>query len=215
MKRVNNKAFSLLELLVAMTMMSIIATSLYSSLSIGFKAKDSAENSIEAKRSARIVMDLLKQEIVSALPPNGILAGKFEGTDDHDESGNASDSLVFYSSAYNPDDDEIACDIIKIQLSIETSEDTNERVLVRGITKNLLSPKSLDPYEDVLCSNIKSLNLRYYDGYEWQDEWDSSNNDDSLPEAVEINISFKTGDKKNNDEEDVYSLTCSFSLPCA
>ncbi len=211
----NSKAFSLLELLIAMTMMSIIATSLYTSLGIGFKAKDTSESTLEIKRSARIVMDMLKQEIISALPPNGILAGTFEGTDEHDDSGNNSDSLVFYSAAYNPEDGEIASDIVKVEISLETDEETDERVLVRGITTNLLSPKTLDPSEDILCSGVRSINLRYYDGYEWQNEWVSSDNDGSLPEAVEINIIFKERDKDNNGEEGVYSLTCSFSLPCA
>lgn len=211
----NNRAFTLLELLVAMAMMSIIAASLYTSLSIGFKAKDSSENTLDARRSARIAMDLLKQEIISSLPPKGILAGKFEGTNGHDDSGNESDSLVFYSAAYNPADDEIAGDIIKVQISLATSEESDVYTLVRGITKNLLSPKSLDPYEEVLCTDIRSLNLRYFDGYDWQDEWDSSSHDDNLPEAVEINIVFEKRNNDKSDEEDVYSLTSAFSLPCA
>ena len=211
----NNRAFTLLELLVAMTMMSIIAASLYASLSIGFKARDSSENTLEARRSARIVMDLLKQEIISSLPPKGILAGKFEGTNGHDDSGNESDSLVFYSAAYNPADDEIAGDIIKVQIGLATIEESDVHTLVRGTTKNLLSPKSLEPYEEILCRDIRSLNLRYFDGYDWQDEWDSSSHDDNLPEAVEINIVIEKRNNDKSDEEDVYSLTCAFSLPCA
>lgn len=211
----NNRAFTLLELLVAMAMMSIIAASLYTSLSIGFKARDSSENTLDAMRSSRIVLDLLKQEIISSLPPRGILAGKFEGTNGHDDFGNESDSLVFYSAAYNPADDEVAGDIIKVQISLDTSEESNVHTLVRGITKNLLSPKSMDPYEEVLCTDIRSLNLRYFDGYDWQDEWDSSSHDDNLPEAVEIKLVFEKRKDKKSDEEDVYSITCAFSLPCA
>ncbi|MFC1494452.1 type II secretion system protein GspJ [Thermodesulfobacteriota bacterium] len=212
----NTHAFTLLELLVAMTMMSIIATSLYASLSIGFKAKENSESAIEVKRSARIVMDLLKQEIISALPPKGLLAGKFSGIDSHDETGNDTDSLTFFSAAYIPGEDEVACDIVRVEIAISTREDTDEPVLVRGITTNLLSPKSLDPYEDVLCSGIESLNLRYYDGYDWLDEWDSGSHDNSLPEAVEISIRFEDKDRKDkgNDSENAQSLTCSFTLPC-
>lgn len=211
----DKRAFTLLELLVAMTMMSIIATSLYASLSIGFKAKENSENSIDATRSAQVVMDLLKQEIVSALPPRGLLAGKFEGTDGHGESGNDADSLVFYSAAYNPGEDEVACDIVKVEITILTKAETNESVLVRGLTKNLLSPKSLEPYEDILCSGIESMNIRYYDGYDWLDEWDSGNHEDSLPMAVEVSIRLEASNKKDKDNKNVYSLTCSFTLPCA
>ena len=212
----NIRAFTLLEMLVAMAMMSIIAGSLYASLSIGFKAKESSENSIEVKRSGRIVMDLLKREIVSALPPRGILAGKFLGTDSHDESGNDSDSLSFFSAAYSPAEDEVACDIIGVEIALSTREDTDEIVLVRGVTTNLLSPKSIEPYEDILCSGIESLNLRYYDGYDWLDEWDSGSHDDSLPEAVEISIRFKDKDDRDRDNynEKEQGISCSFTLPC-
>ena len=209
----NTQDFSLLELLIAMTMMAIIASSLYASLSIGFKAKESAENSIEAERSAVIVMDLLKREIVSALPPKGYFAGKFVGTDSRNESGCDSDSLVFYSASYSPGEDEVACDIVRIEIALSTREGTNENVLVRGVTTNLLSPKSLEPYEEVLCSGINSLNLMYYDGYDWLDEWDSGSYNDSLPKAVAISIKFERKDNNESDEEQ-QGLTCSFTLPC-
>lgn len=211
----NKMGFTLLELLVAMTMMSIIASSLYASLSIGFKAKESSESSIEEKRSARIVIDLLKREIVSALPPKGVLAGKFEGTDNRDSKGNDSDSLIFYSSVYNPEDDEVACDIIRVELAVSIPEDSDEKVLMRGVTTNLLSPKSLDPYENILCRGIKSLNLRYYDGYDWLDEWDSSGHDNSLPEAVEITIRLMGKPSGGNEKDNESSFICSFTLPCA
>ena len=217
MKTLNKKGFSLLELLIAMTLMTIITASLYSSLSIGFKARESSQSAIKGKRGARIVMDQIKQEIISALPPSGILAGTFEGSDETDASGNAVDTLSFYSSAYTPDDEEVACDIVKVEISLETGESSDEYNLVRGITKNLLSPKTLDPLEDIICTGVRSINFRYFDGNEWQDEWVSSDNENSLPKAVEICISFKDTDKNSSEEEDenVYSLTCSFSLPCS
>ena len=100
---------------------------------------------------------------------------------------------------------------------MSTREDTNETVLVRGITTNLLSPKSLEPYEDILCSGIEALNLRYYDGYDWLDEWDSGNHDNTLPIAVEINIMFEAKDDGGVDYNNEWerSISCSFTLPCA
>ncbi len=211
----DNKGFSLLELLVAMTLMTIITASLYSSLSIGFRAREKSENAIEEKRAAGIVMDLLKQEIISALPPTGILAGTFEGSDEQDAMGNDADTLVFYSAAYNPDDEETACDIVKVEISIQADDSTEKNNLVRGITTNLLSPKTVDPSEDIICTDIRSINFRYFDGNEWKDEWSSSDNENSLPKAVEVSISFNITDDEKSDEEDVNSITYSFSLPCA
>ena len=78
----HNSAFTLLELLVAMALMTIIASSLYVSLSIGFKAKESSEAATDMSRSGQITMEILKQEIMAALPPDGLLAGQFNGLDE-------------------------------------------------------------------------------------------------------------------------------------
>jgi type II secretion system protein J len=211
----HNSAFTLLELLVAMALMTIIASSLYASLSIGFKAKESSETAMDMSRSGQITMEILKQEIMAALPPDGLLAGQFKGLDERDDDGNNSDTLTFYSVNHNQIDDETASDIRKIQLALVVPEDSEEQIVVRSITTNLLSPKTPEPVEETICRKVRALNFRYFDGYEWQDGWDSIDNDDSLPQAVEITI--KLGEKDDPEEmeyEDSYSLIHSFIMPC-
>lgn len=208
------RAFTLLELLVAMTLMSIIAASLYTSLSIGFKARETSESAVEKSRSLEIALELLEEEIISALPPTGILAGQFEGLDEEDDYGYDADSLVFYSANHVPNEDEKGCDIRKVELKLSVREDSDERVLVRELTTNLLSPKSLNPDEEVLCGGVKSLNLRYYDGYDWQDEWDSADKDNALPKAVEISIALEA-DSNEQEQGYGYKLTQAIVLPCS
>ena len=219
LKNLCQRAFTLLELLIAMTMMSIIALSLYTSMSIGFKARESAERRVEKGRAAEIAIELIRGMLTSSLIPKGILAGEFEGVDEQDEYGYDADSLVFYAADYNPAEDELACDIEKVELGMSVREDTEERVIVRKITTNLLSPKTLDPEEEVLCGGVRSWNLRYYDGNDWADEWDSSDNDNALPKAVEITIVLEDSDSADayggdDDEEDLYEFTEAIILPC-
>lgn len=210
----NNSAFTLLELLVAMALMTIIASSLYVSLSIGFKAKESSETATDLSRSGQITMEILKQEIMAALPPNGLLAGQFNGLDETDDEGRDADTLKFYSVNHNPGDDETASDIRKIELALIIPEDSEEQTLVRSITTNLLPPQTPDPVEETICRDVRALNLRYFDGYEWQDEWDSIDNGDSLPQAVEITIELGEKSDSEMEDEDVFSLTHSFVMPC-
>ena len=89
--------------------------------------------------------------------------------------------------------------------------------LVRKVTTNLLSPKTVDAEEQVLCRNVKSLNLRYYaeeDG--WQDEWDSTADANSLPLAMEIDIQVLHNGTSTNvaTEPQTRRLTQSFAIPC-
>ena len=218
--RNDNRGFTLLELLIAMTMMSIIAASLYTSMSIGFMAREKAETVVEKGRSAEIAVELIKGMLTASMVPNGILAGEFEGEDEQDQYGYDADALSFYTADYNPGEDELASDIEKVELEMSDREDSSERVIVRKVTTNLLSPKTLDPDEEVLCRGVRSLNLRYYDGSGWADEWDSSDNDNALPEAVEITIVLEEADSRSDennddDEEDLYEFTETIILPCS
>jgi type II secretion system protein J len=218
--RPDKRGFTLIELLIAMTMMTIIAASLYTSMSIGFKAKASAERVVEKGRAAEIAVEVIKGMLMSAVVPNGILAGTFDGEDGEGDNGYAADTLTFYTADYNPKEDELAGDIEKVELEMSVRKDTKERVIVRKVTNNLLSPTTIDPDEEVLCGNVRSLNLQYYDGSDWVDDWESSENDNALPEAVKITIVLENTDDSsadNNDdnEEDLYTYTETIVLPCS
>jgi prepilin-type N-terminal cleavage/methylation domain-containing protein len=207
-------AFTFLELILAMALMSVVAASLYASLSIGFKARRSSESAVEPVRKAELVMELLSHDIEAALPPTGILAGEFIGTDEQDSTGSNSDTLLFYSSAHEPGAEEIACDIRKIELALGTLSDTAERVLVRRITTNLLAPKVLEPNEEILCRGVMSFNLRYFDGFDWLDSWDSVGQGNLLPRAVEASIEVERRDKDISAESGYQSARV-FLIPCS
>jgi type II secretion system protein J len=218
--RPDTRGFTLLELLIAMTMMTIIAVSLYTSMSIGFKARESAERVVEKGRAAEIAIEVIKGMLMSAVVPNGVLAGSFIGEDGENDGGYQADTLTFFTSDYNPKEDETACDIEKASLEMSVREDTKERVIVRKVTTNLLSPTTIDPDEEILCGNVRSMNLQYHDGSDWVDEWASSENDNALPRAVKITIVLENTDTSGTDndddnEEDLYTYTESIVLPCS
>lgn len=221
--RSDNRGFTLLELLIAMTMMTIIAASLYTSMSIGFKARESAERVVEKGRAAEIAVEVIKGMLMSAVVPNGVLAGSFSGEDDENDGGYPADTLTFYTADYNPKEDETACDIEKVVLKMSVRKDTKERVIARKVTTNLLSPTTIDPDEEILCGNVRSMNLQYYNGSDWVDDWVSSENDNALPKAVKITIVLENTDASGTDnstdtgdnEEDLYTYTETIMLPCS
>ena len=214
--RVDNRGFTLLELLIAMTMMTIIAASLYTSMSIGFRARESAEKVVAKGRSVEIAVEMIKGMLASAMDPDGNLAAEFVGEDDVGDDGYAADTLTFYTVDYNPEEDELASDMEKVELSVSVREDTDERVIVRKVTTNLLSSETLDPDEEILCPNVRSMNLQYYDGSDWQDEWDSGDNDNALPKAVKITIVLEKEETEDDDnDEDLYEYTETIMLPCS
>ena len=96
--RSRSSAFTLLELIVAMSLMVVVSSCLYTALYTGFRAYRSAQAAVDPTSAAINVIELLKQDIGGVLPPGGTLAGAFLGTDSGGLKGVDADSLEFYTT---------------------------------------------------------------------------------------------------------------------
>lgn len=210
--------FTLLEILLAMAMVAMLALSLYASLHIAFKARDTATAAIAPVRAVQVAMDLIRQDLENALPPTGTLAGPFIGTP-AGVSGTASDTLEFYcmGHATTPlsDDPIEAGGIQRVDFLMDAPPEGNgaEAALVREVSKNLLAQQVEDPQAETLCRNVKTLTFRYYDGSSWTDTWDSTQMDNMLPIAVEVFLEI-TIPSKDASEPRTYRMDRVFTLPC-
>ncbi len=220
--RMDIAGFTLLELLVAMTLMVVVASCLYTALYTGFNARRSALSAVEPTGQALNAIELLKQDIYGVLPPTGTLAGAFIGTNSRSSKGADADYLEFHTTQVYESGSQPVGGIGKIELTLEENTDNDDESnvardsfrLIRKVTTNLLSPKEVDPEEQVLCRNVMSLNLRYFDGDGWLDEWDSTADANSLPKAVEIDIEIANMVRSSNSELEKRRLVQSFAIPC-
>jgi prepilin-type N-terminal cleavage/methylation domain-containing protein len=214
-------AFTLLELLVAMVLMVVVASCLYTALYTGFRAYHSSLSAVEPTLQAINAIELLKEDIDGVLPPSGTLAGAFTGIDSGGARGVDADSLTFYTThIYNVDDTTndklLVGGLGQVELLLEDDPNSKDGtyLLVRRLTTNLLAPKTAVATEQVLCRQVASLNLRYFDGSGWVDDWDSTADANSLPLAVEIDIQIAHNDKKGTAEPQKRRLVQSFAIPC-
>jgi prepilin-type N-terminal cleavage/methylation domain-containing protein len=239
----HTRAFTLLELLVALAMAGIIAGSLYSGLRIGFRARNSAESAVEPIRTAELATALLRADFESALPPTGTLAGPFDGKESAGSGGLPADTVSFFTLG-NPTDtfaDPAATgaagggmnsgaaggafggafssgatpngEARKVEIGLIADPTTGEQVLVRRVTTNLLAQVAPEPFEEVLCRGVRSLNLRYYDGLAWQETWDSTLVDNEIPSAVELTIELER--TNSNGQVRVIRFPRVFLLSCS
>lgn len=206
------RGFTLLELILAMTITCMLAVTLYATLRTAFRAQASASNSIESLRSGQIAMQLIGKDLTNALPPTGILAGAFYGIPKGSSGSEMSDTIEFYAICSGVDDDNDPTrgdGIWQIDLTIDNGPDGTP-CLVRRIQRNLTASEIPDPEEEVLCRNVTSLTCLYYDGTQWIDSWDSTAEQDTLPLAVQVTLELSP--TKQNEKG--YTLTRTFSLPC-
>lgn len=81
-----------------------------------------------------------------------------------------------------------------------TAEQTGlvRRVLDRSVTQWALEngdTKQLDATAEIVAPEVCYLNFRYFDGYEWYEEWDSSAMN-GLPLAVDIVLAIRSDDDR-------------------
>jgi prepilin-type N-terminal cleavage/methylation domain-containing protein len=207
------RGFTLLEMLVAIAMVAIITASLYSALYVGFRAQRSATRAVEPARAATLTLQLLEQDLEGAMSPTGILAGQFLGTDSQGLDG--ADGLAFYSSANVPIAGESGADTRHVEFIVAAALDDAQPALYRRVTSNLLPSNAPLIREQVLCRNVKAFSLRYFDGTQWLESWDSTGQGDLLPLGVEVQIEFILPVTDPRDTEArFYRMRRVFEIPC-
>jgi type II secretion system protein J len=183
LRKYRSGGFSLLELILVMGVMAMLSMSLYASLSTAFKAKRTAERTVRPSRAVATALDLMGRDLEAAVMPPAVpttgivtqrtLAGDFYGIDDASGTGEA-DSIEFYSlGSDGPWEQRTMSEGVR-RVIIGLRTDVNPPVLVRQITRNLTATVEEEPEEDVICRNVRSFAVRYWDGFTWYEDWDST-----------------------------------------
>ena len=250
-------SFTLLELLVALVLTVALVSSLYVCFRIAFKSRDHTEAAIVPARTALYALELMRLDLDSAMVPNNVMAGPFEGTPVGETpavtvqnvnlgigatttstaSANG-DTLSFYSCAEEPESPYLAlaqasgqtpnplaptvsaCDIRQVTYSlVPQPNDTTGTlfILQRSISTDLLAPEAPPPVLDNMCDNVLALNFQYFDGTNWWPNWDSTQQDNTLPTAVQVTLQLQPpilGQPDPNNPPTPYVVVRIFQPPC-
>jgi type II secretion system protein J len=192
--RLRKPAFTLIELVASLAIAVMLAAALHGALSTVWKAKKTAEAAIEPTRMGTIALDIICRDLAAAPPlpasdsTTAHLGGPFTGV--HQPSGSSdNDDLSFHTLVRDegaPDDDPLADGMKIIEYLVQP--DGASPTLVRRVTRDILAAQTPVPVDENLCRNVRGLSLRYYDGTQWQTDWDSTALGDVLPIAVQVTL---------------------------
>ncbi len=216
--------FTLLEMLIATGLVALVAAVLYTSLFVGFQAKNTAAKAVENLHRGLRATELLQADLRSAVVPlsvaNGTLAlaGSFVGTAGTNVGGASpnTDIVSFYSAAMDIEPDTGIADIKRIEYACEPSG-RDEMTLVRLVTTNLLPVGGVTPVpkREVIARGLCNFTVQYFDGLTWYDTWDSTTTDsqstqpNALPKAVEVTLEFKgDSDRKGEIVDQTLMIFC-------
>jgi hypothetical protein len=100
-----------------------------------------------------------------------------------------------------------------VSISLEPGAD-GDMVLVRRVARNLLPVQTTVPTSEVLCRGVRSFSVTYYDGFQWQYEWDSRAYNYALPIAVRLVLTINDPNARDPNNA-FYTIQRTVPLPAS
>ena len=182
--RKREEAISLVEVLIATSILAFLMTVVYFIFYKGTFAWDKGSIRLQMYQNARSSLDIMKREIEVAFISPGDSSLIFRGEK----------NSLDYISASNKVKKSKQYDLCRIRYYLK------EKNLLREVKTFLDNEKHGGA--GVIASDVLNLDFSYYNGYRWQKNWDSTAGtpddtaDDSLPSAVRISITLRDKEAK-------------------
>jgi type II secretion system protein J len=214
------RAFTLLELLVAIVIFTAVAGAAYALFESGRGLSSRAEVRAELFQSARAALRTIEDDLKGAVMTGSAFDAGLIGTSGGTESlpldrveAFAVNSTVVSLDTPEERNPERRIDLSRVTYWIDDGSATKSGGLARERLSQLTAPtvrtRTGGTVEEV-APEVVSLDLRYYDT-DWQGSWDSTR-ENKLPRAVEITVRVR-GEWRG--QEVIESFTSRFYLPVA
>ena len=188
--------FTLLELLVAITLLGLLMAALLGGLRLGARVWETGEARLDASTQVQVVQEFLRQRLAAALPievvmlaENGRLDSAFRGT---------SEEVQFAGSL----PEHLGAGVHLMQLTLAAGGDDGQRrdLVLRWQPLDPTGEGPEDPPEPeerVLLAGVEALELAYFGALDpreapaWWSEWTEQ---DALPGLLRVQLRFPPDD---------------------
>lgn len=206
------KGFTLLELILSISILSLVLVTIYGTLSMASRAWEKGERDIETLQRTRVVMNLLAREIKSIFPYT-VTPSELDTHREFYAFEGEKDSISFVSTVplrgkkeglswltFRVEDgeglvvverDALRTDIFKEMESLD--EDLIE----------VLDPRVIDIRFDYY--RLKSWKTEGEDEGEWEETWDTQA-EGTLPRAVRVELTFEEEGRGEKREGNIYTM---------
>lgn len=187
----NRKAFTLLELIISLTIIAVILVIIFGAFRIGIRAWEKGENNIDKLQRYRIVLDLIHRQLTSITYKNVTI-------DDKEQLILKGDAKFFEFTSHVSLKPENQFGIVYVKYRITENEKAGETF--SAYEKNMVLFDKEFKISDIddneffeLIPNAQSISFEYLkppeqgmeEEPEWQNKWDPED-DQGLPLAVKL-----------------------------
>jgi len=184
-------AFTLIELMLALVIFAIILSAInavfFSALHLRNKSAAAIEQSVPVQQA----FDIIRRDLQGIVLPGGTMAGSLQ-------TGVSSNmvqdgSTQFTTSTGSLSDYEPWGKVQRVTYVLRDSMNRNSiggKDLIRSVTRNLLATAQDQPFEQLLLTDARQVQLMFYDGIQWRNNWDSTTETSTLPKGIKLEVDF-------------------------
>jgi type II secretion system protein J len=193
------RAFTLIELILAMAGCALILTAIYGVFSQAVRMRDNAAAHTRTALIRAHALTVLRNDLrnarvsglVSTAGTSVGLAATLVGSQTS-PSGAFPGFLKFTTTTAVDDGESPVGDVQEVQYYVALDPDAaGQRTgrLVRTVDRDLLAPVRGTPAEEPLLPDVQSMEVAFFDGTDWQDSWEYDvTNNNAVPAAVRVRI---------------------------
>jgi type II secretion system protein J len=196
--------FTLLELLLAVLVFSIVLGAIHVVFFSAFKLRNKTSDAIERSLPLQQTLAVIKRDLANIVPPGGTLSGALQSTPTVSTTGNTMTSSInrgngpqFYTAVGIVDDSASWGEIERVSYYLAAStNNTPGQDLFRSVARNLLPLTQDETTDQFMMGGVESIAFQYYDGNAWKDTWDSTLADsvtgltNNLPRAIKMELAL-------------------------
>ena len=177
------RGFTLIEVLVAVSLLAILLTAVYGIFGGVNSAKLRLDRDSADYHLARVIFDRFGRELHGAYFRSGDQTTMFRGgKNDQDEP-----FLELTTTAVTLlSDTGSGISEVRYRLAPDQEADTGRQVLLRGERSRQSAAAPVDDRMMRLAPDVAGLSLRFYTGGRWLEQWDARQS--GLPQLVEVSL---------------------------
>ncbi len=187
-----NRGFTLLELLISLTILSLITLLVFGAFRIGIRAWEKGEKNIDGRQRERIVLDLIRRQL-SSIPIDTVKGEKALALKGDNKS------IAFVSDIHLVPGDKFG--MVYVNYRVEEGEESGEILSFseRNVVMMMGKDADMDASDDLFIELLKGADMVFEylknvtdeEPHRWQETWNPED-DPGFPVAVKMTL--KRGD---------------------
>jgi type II secretion system protein J len=191
----NGRAFTLIEMILAVGMTAIVMLAVSSVLFTALHLRNTTQAMVDAEVPLDTTFTLMRRDLQCMMSPttNGIFAGDFKAGNVSSPGISQPVAVEMYTATGALSENKPWGDVQKVtyELRLPTDRSLPGRDLVRSVTRNILATSTIDVDDQWMMGGVDSMTITCFDGNQWQNAWDTTDTtsvNTNLPLAVRVEI---------------------------